>query len=136
MRHEQYSAPELFGSASLLLRVTEIDDTDSPYTVIDAEDVILADATAGAITINLPPLSNSLGRAMWMKNIGSGANAVTLDGDGADQIEGSLTYVLSAADEGVMIIGAAASWFVVLTSSAATTAVKFPDIMSAVSLRF
>ena len=42
--------------------ITEIDDTDSPYAILDADSSIYADATAGDVIANLPTAVNRRGK--------------------------------------------------------------------------
>jgi hypothetical protein len=88
----------------------EIDDGDTPYTLTDTVDAVLADATSGAITVDLPALADSLDRVVFLLNAGDGTNAFTADGDGAELIGGASTLVLAGAGEGALIIGGATQW--------------------------
>jgi hypothetical protein len=94
----------------LNLTQAAIDDTDSPYDLPLGVTVVLADATLGAITINLPPVASNVERLAIIKNVGDGSNAVTVDGDGIEKIGGDLTRTLSAEDETLGIVGAASTW--------------------------
>ncbi len=85
------------GSAATRL-VTAIDDTDSPYTVLDTDEVIVADATAGNILINMPAISGREGWWYYVKRIDSSAFTVTVDGYGAEEIDGSLTALMATQD--------------------------------------
>ena len=94
----------------LNLTQVAIDNTDSPYDLPLGVTVVLADATSGAITINLPPIASNVERLVIIKNVGDGSNAVTIDGDGAELIDGSLTVALSDEDEAIGLVGAASTW--------------------------
>ena len=69
--------------------VASIDDGDSPYTAVETSSDILADATSGAITINLPAAVGISGRIYTIKKIDSSSNAITIDGYGAELIDGA-----------------------------------------------
>lgn len=77
---------------------TQIDDTDSPYTVVMAtQNILYADPTNGAITVNLPASSSSTGT--WIRIKCNGAtNSVTVDADGAELIDDATTYVMGQND--------------------------------------
>lgn len=90
------------GDTSYSANITEIDDGDSPYALADwiAGDrhrTILADTTAGPITINLPQTSaQNDGKMLHVKVLGG--YDVTITANAADKIEGSATggsYILS-----------------------------------------
>ena len=120
-----------------LFATVAIDDGDSPYSIVAAEDVILADATSGAITVNLPALASNLNRAIWIKDIGDGSNDVTLDGDGAEQVEGAATYLIpTGGGNGVMVIAGASQWHVIAAVESVTSIIEHANLMSAVSLGF
>ena len=73
---------------------------DSPYTVQDWDEVILADTAGGAIIVNLSPGQD--GRDLFIKNIAtSGANAVTVTPNGSDDYDrtgGSITLAAATLD--------------------------------------
>lgn len=75
------------------LPVTEIDDGDSPYTVLATDEVIVCDTTSGAITVDLLAISGIAGLPLYIKNKAGGANNVTADGNGGETIDAELTQV-------------------------------------------
>lgn len=94
--------------------VTSITDADSPYTAGTDEGVILADATAGVITVNLPAAANSKGMVLTVKKTGTGINAITLDPNGAELIDGGATYVgLDAAGDVATFVCNGTEWFLI-----------------------
>jgi hypothetical protein len=75
---------------------TAIDSGDTPYAIAAGQHVD-ADAASGAITVNLPDAATAgSGALVQVRRINSGANAVTLDGDGADTINGAATLALNS----------------------------------------
>lgn len=56
-------------------------------TIVDSDDLILVDATAGAVTVTLPLVSANAGRRFTVKKTDASGNAVTfggtVDGDAA-----------------------------------------------------
>jgi hypothetical protein len=74
-------------------------------------DVLLADATGGAFTVNLPPAA---GRGtIIVKRINTGANAVTIDASGSEQIDGALTLALTVAEQSATLVSNGTAWFVI-----------------------
>jgi hypothetical protein len=96
------------------LRVsTAIDDTDSPYTVsVLTTQILYADPTSGAITVNLPAVASSTGAILTVKNIGT-TNAVTLDGNSSETIDGATTKALSSQYDVVTIHCDGSAWHII-----------------------
>lgn len=89
--------------------------TSATITVTTADTIILADPTSAAQTANLPAASTMTGRLLYIKKIDIGPNTVTLDANSTETIDGSLTYVLLVAREGVVIVSDGSNWYVVGT---------------------
>lgn len=96
-------------------------DSDNRFTVISTStaitagtsQIILADASSGAITITLPAISASDKRRYVIKKIDATSNAVTIDADGAETIDGSLTLSISNLYDAVCIVPFGTGWFIV-----------------------
>lgn len=73
---------------------TSVNNAASPYTVLASDSLIRCDATAGAVTINLPAATATL-RQLEVKKIDSSANACTVTRNGTDTIDGATTVVLN-----------------------------------------
>lgn len=58
------------------------------------QDIVLGDTDGGAFTLTLPPVAERF-KAMCIKNIGTSGNDLTVDGSGAETIDGSATAVLT-----------------------------------------
>jgi hypothetical protein len=102
------------GGLSLLgALTTALSTKTTTYTITVADSVILADATSAAFTVNLPTAVGITGRQYTIKKIDVSANAVTLDGNGSQTIDGATTRVLSTQYESVKVISDGANWFIV-----------------------
>lgn len=86
-------------------------DTDT--TLTQADDVVLADASGGAVTVTLESAAEYVGWAFIVKKIDSSGNAVTLTADGAEEIDGSGTLALAAQYDSATIISDGANWHVI-----------------------
>lgn len=62
--------------------------SDSPYTLVSTDMIILADASGGPITIQLPPASQGNPIGLVVKKIDSTLNTVTILPDGTETIDG------------------------------------------------
>lgn len=116
---EWTGAPSVDDVEANVQAMVSIDDTDSPYDMSVNETVILADATGGAITVNLPPAASAAGKIITVKKTGTGINAVTLDPDGAEQINGAGTFANLDAAGDVVEVACDGSGWVTLNSTIA-----------------
>ncbi len=82
------------------------------YTALDTDHVILCDASTGAFTITLPAAAGRTGRMYYIKKIDSSANAVTIDGNASETIDGGLTAVLTVQFESVTIVCDGSNWHI------------------------
>jgi hypothetical protein len=80
--------------------------------VVSGDYLIIADATAGAITLTLPPAALVPGRIYVFKRINAGANAVIVDGYAAETIDGAATHTLSPQWNSITIISNGTAWFI------------------------
>lgn len=79
------------------------------YTATDADYVI--DCTANTFTVTLPASSGRTGRILIIKN--SGAGTITVDGNGAETIDGAATYSLSVQYETIQIMSDGTNWKII-----------------------
>lgn len=95
---------------------TEIDVNQvkktSSATLLTTETVVLADASAGAITLTLPPAANVTPRTIYfIKKIDSSlANLVTIVGNASETIDGSHSITLAQRGEGVVLQTDGTNW--------------------------
>lgn len=75
--------------------------------------VILADATAGAVTVTLPTARSATGAQIVVKKTDASANAVIIDGDNAETIDGAATKSTTTQWAGWTIVSSGAAWFIV-----------------------
>ena len=87
--------------------------TSGTTTLYPANDIILCDASGGAVTLNLPAVTTNLGKLYEIKKIDTSANTVTIDPSGAEEIEGDTTLQLSFFSEAVTIICDATQWWII-----------------------
>jgi len=85
----------------------------STNTTLDAtHNVVDVDASSAAITITLPTAVGINGREYVIRKLDSSANAVTVDGNGAETINGAATKALSTQFETVHIMSDGANWII------------------------
>jgi hypothetical protein len=91
-------------AGALIHTVTNVSGTHTA----DNDDYII-NCTANTFTVNLPAVGGLAGRTYTIKNSGSGV--ITVDGDGTETIDGSLTISLSQWDS-ITVVSDGANWIV------------------------
>jgi hypothetical protein len=81
-------------------------------TALKTDHTLLCDATAGAITVNLPAAAGCAGRIYNIKKIDASANAVTLDGNSSETIDGAATKATTTQYASFTIQSEGAAWHV------------------------
>jgi hypothetical protein len=83
------------------------------YTATTANEYILCDASGGAFTVTLPTAVGINGKLFTIKKTDSSGNAVTVDADGTETIDGALTKLISAPYDAMKIISDNSNWHIV-----------------------
>lgn len=97
-------------SGSFGVGITGISST----TTLDYQHAsVFCDASGGAFSVNLPAASTCVGRIYTIKKYDSSINAVTVDGNGTEQIDGAGTYALPIQYKYVQIQSNSVGWFVI-----------------------
>jgi len=87
--------------------------TITASAAISASDyTVLADAAAGAVTVTLPAASTVTGQTFHVKKIDATANAVTLDGNGAETIDGAATKATTTQWASYSVQSNGTGWFI------------------------
>jgi len=99
-------------------------DADTATTINAAvtQSVISCDATAGAVTVNLPAVATAgEGKVYIIKKSDAGANKVTVDASTTETIDGELTYELASQYAYVVLYCNGTSWDVIGNTISDTT---------------
>lgn len=81
------------------------------YTIVD-ETLILADATSAAMTVTLPAASTLVDTPVHVKKIDSSSNAVTIDGNGSETIDGQLTAAMAVQYTTLTLVSDGTEWWI------------------------
>lgn len=81
----------------------------SAYTAAIGEQV-LCNPTGGAFTVTLPSAVNLDGRSILVSNRSSSTTAITIDGFGAETINGAATQTIVTAWQTVILIPDGTNW--------------------------
>lgn len=83
------------------------------YTATSSDKVLLCDATSAGFTITLPAAASSSGVTLTIKKIDSSANAITVDGDSTELIDGSQTIAISFQHQSVDLVCNGTAWYLI-----------------------
>lgn len=96
---------------SLIGGVKDVSTETGTATLTLTQNIVLADSSSAAFSITLPTAVGNLGKEYTIKYTDSGyANAVTIDGDGTETIEGDTTTTIDTLGEALHIISDGANW--------------------------
>ena len=82
----------------------------SAYTVQTSDDLIFANANGAGFTLTLYSASANAGRMIKIKKTDNTFNVVTIDGNGAETIDGNLTTTLNTRGETIRIVSDGTNW--------------------------
>jgi len=77
------------------------------------ENVVICDCAFGPMNIGLPVALLFNGRQFTIKKKDSTANAVTVNTQNSEQIDGSLTYTLFSRNETINVVSDGSEWFII-----------------------
>jgi hypothetical protein len=84
------------------------------YTMKRTDHTLLADATSAAFTIGLLPAgTNQTNQIICIQKTDSSTNAVTIDANASETIDGNTTYVLRNQYQSVFLQAAQSTWHVI-----------------------
>lgn len=112
------SVPEWMRIASreinnLLRAKKNIITKTAAYTLVEGDDVTLGNATGAAFTVTLPKAALFSGRQFIVKKTDASANAVTIDGDGTETIDGAATVALAVQYQSVTVLSDGSNWHLI-----------------------
>lgn len=96
---------------STLLGIVPIVSKTTTYTATVTDDVITA-TTGSAWTLTLYAASGNAGRVLRIKKTSSDVNALTIDGNASETIDGSTTTTINTQYEEVTIICDGSNWHI------------------------
>lgn len=82
------------------------------YTATLLDRTILCDATGGAFTVTLPAAAASKNLKLTIKKIDSSLNAITIDGNGSETIDGVTTQKLYSQYDAITIHCNGSAWYI------------------------
>lgn len=114
---------QIFGQNSVLPVVSKT----SGYTATGSDYLIKCDATSAAFTITLPAAASHSGRELTIKKADISGNAVTIDGNASETIDGQLTVKLGYRYESLTIQSDGTNWHITKQNRAVRYQVAISD---------
>jgi|GEM_PF-3713469 len=93
-----------------------IKETSVAYTALRTDGVVLATGGAGGIAVTLPALADAYdaatqsGQVLLVKKVDAGAGAVTVDGSGAETIDGGANVPLANQYDTALLVAGPNEW--------------------------
>jgi hypothetical protein len=82
----------------------------SAYTLVTSDDLILADANSAAFTLSLPTAVGNQGKVFKVKKTDTTYNAVTIDPNSTEQVDGNSTTTLNTKGETLTVVSDGSNW--------------------------
>lgn len=114
-----------FGTSGIAVGERRILAKSASYPIVAADYIvggwltITMDATGGNRTVTLPALSGAydsvrnIGLVVNVKKLDSSANTVTVDGNGAETIDGAATQIIVAQYDNIQMQAGASEWHII-----------------------
>lgn len=83
------------------------------YTVQLFDNVILGDATGGALMFTLPSAASATGQVFFFKKIDASVNVVTVKGNLTELIDGSNTFLITTQYASVTVVSDGTQWWII-----------------------
>lgn len=101
------------GASGTLRLVGDTQAKTTTYTALNTDGIIKCDTSGGAWTLTLPAASGNGGLELLIVKTTSDANAVTVDANGAETINGATTTLVSSQYESLKIRCDGSAWFII-----------------------
>jgi Cu/Ag efflux protein CusF len=111
--NDGFDPGSIIAPASLIEDENVIGPIGVDTTLDEFERTVQVTAAAANRTITLPPALGARFRKYIIKKMDATANTVTIDADGAETIDGALTYVLSVQYQAIEIQSDGTSWIII-----------------------
>ena len=95
------------------LNRTNVASITNTYTVTTNDCVLLANSTSSEFTITLPVAASNTGLRIYIKKVDNSANAITIDANGSETIDGELVQYINAAPNCMEIICDGSNWYII-----------------------
>lgn len=87
-----------------------VSQVTTAYTMAINDSLILCDATGGAFTVTLRPAAECKCKYVLVKKTDASGNAITVDGDGSETIDGVTTDSLASQYDVIRLMSDGTQW--------------------------
>ena len=95
-----------------------VSDKTADYTIVNGDQGNTIRATGStALKFNLPDVATPIAAGWWVRVANASSAALTLDGNGADTIDGAATLEVAAGDVVTLQVVGATAWMVLTTTA-------------------
>lgn len=99
------------GASAALVPVTPV--SVASYAVAIADRFLIVDTASNPVTVNLRPAVFAGNGGRLDVKFTNGANPLTIDGNGAETIDGDLTLVVPSINDNVSLLCDGTKWYVI-----------------------
>lgn len=108
--------PSLVQWATILEEDFPVRSETAAYTATSIDFLILCDATSAAFSVTLPAAADNKGKLLAIKKTDASVNAVTIDGNASETIDGATTVSLGSQYSSRLLMSDGLSNWAVLAS--------------------
>ena len=83
------------------------------YTATTDDYVIICDAGLNSFIVNLPAASSNTGRIYYVKKVDSSQNTITINPEGAGEVDNGATAVITTQFEAVTVTSDGSNWWII-----------------------
>lgn len=83
------------------------------YTVLNSDNVLLANCSGGSITFSLPTVASAVGQVFFLKKIDATLNAMIILPNGVDLIDGLASQTTTTQYESFTIVSDGSAWWII-----------------------
>lgn len=107
------SSPIIGGPGTDLNIRKFLSTSGSSTTALSTDAVINVDATTQGVTVDLPAASGNSGKVYYVKKIDPSGNAVVIDGNGSETIDGATTQSITGQYDSILVVCDGTEWWII-----------------------
>ena len=85
----------------------------SSYTATANDYIIICDAKSHGFVVSLPTASSNIGRIYYVKKVDSSQNTITVNPEGAEEVDDGATAVITTQFETITVTSDGLNWWII-----------------------